>query len=67
MSFVQDYLDEKVKLENINDYIGKWHDTIEDNRTIYEFLGFTEEEYARFVENHNALWDILILKNNERK
>lgn len=35
--------------ENIHDLIDEWHDG-DSSQELHEFLGFTFEEYARWVE-----------------
>jgi len=35
--------------ENIHDLIDEWHNG-DSNQELHEFLGFTFEEYARWVE-----------------
>jgi len=35
--------------ENIHDLIDEWHEG-DSNQELHEFLGFTFEEYARWVE-----------------
>ena len=48
-------LREKVKAENIVDFIGDWHDG-DSTEPLYTYLGLTEDEYKFWVENDdNAL------------
>jgi len=43
-----------VEPESIDTFIGIWHSTPSwDRRTLPKFLGITEGEYARWVENSN--------------
>lgn len=48
--FISDVINADAILDEIDDYVEKWHDTDTDI-SIYEFLGMTEEEYLLWVEN----------------
>lgn len=39
-------------VDKINDYIEKWHDGNSD-KSLFEFLGMTREEYQLWIENWN--------------
>ena len=48
--FINDVINADAILEQIDDYVEKWHET-DTNSSIYEYLGMTEEEYFLWVEN----------------
>lgn len=49
----------------IDDYIDRWHDG-DAKCSLPEFLGFTPEEYARYVEDPASLSDILLARGAGR-
>jgi hypothetical protein len=49
-TFVQDYIDGNAELKDVDDYVDNWHDDADEERTLQEFLGFTEEEYNLFIQ-----------------
>ena len=49
----------------IDDYIDRWHDG-DEKCTLAEFLGFTPEEYASYVEDPANLSGILLARGAER-
>ena len=49
-NFINDVINADAILDEIDDYIEKWHDS-DENRSVYEYLGMTEEEYLLWVEN----------------
>lgn len=46
----------EVTEENINDLIGKWHES-DSELELHEYVGFTWEQYARWVETGNLTKD----------
>jgi len=48
-SFYQKYLRNEVLFDAIDDYFELWH-VSSSNKTVYEFLGLTREQYFRWVD-----------------
>ena len=44
--------------DDIDEFVGKWHEG-DSKVPIYEYLGMTREEYSAWVEDPNALVDIV--------
>ena len=62
--FLDRLLDGEVPLDQVNDQlddaIAAWHlSGPKETRPLPEYLGMTEEEYSRWVENGRALLDII--------
>jgi len=49
-NFIFDVINAVAILDEIDDYVEKWHNS-DSNVMIYEYLGMTEEEYYLWVEN----------------
>ncbi len=49
--------------KDIDQYVELWHKS-DDGRSLAEFLGFSDEEYALWVEKPRALRHILSAKKN---
>ena len=49
-NFINDVINADAILDEIDDYIEKWHDS-DESCSVYEYLGMTEEEYLLWVEN----------------
>lgn len=64
-TFVEQCLKGQALPQDIDDYVDRWHDG-GDNRTLPEFLGFSPQEYALWVERPNALRMILFAKRHRR-
>lgn len=63
-SFIQKCLTGEALFDDIDDYIDIWHDS-QGDEPIYEFLGMTQEEYARWVKNPDCLSQIIIAHFND--
>lgn len=59
MTMVEDYLKGKAVASDIEDYIVSWHKNPKDKRSLHDALGFTEEEYASFMQDSRSLKEIL--------
>jgi hypothetical protein len=57
-TFVEKCLSGDAFADDIDDYIDQWHEGAGQGE-LHEFLGFTEEEYALWVERPEALGRIL--------
>jgi len=55
--FIDLYLDDQASAEDINEFIDEWH-AGSAKQPIYDFLGMTEEEYARWLRDPDALLQI---------
>ena len=64
-TFVEQCLDGSVDPSQIDDFIDQWH-AGQDERPIETFLGFTSEEYARWVEEPWTLRYILFSRKMGR-
>src|SRR5690242_14356352 len=53
-SFIDLYLDGKVLADDIDDFIDSWH-TQSSDINIYDFLGFSEEEYSAWLRDPDSL------------
>ena len=53
-TFMESYLTGTVSAEDIDDYVDSWHATAGAGE-IYEFLGFSEEEYALWLRDPDVL------------
>ena len=49
-NFIDDVLNADALIEEIDDYIEKWHNSDSD-LSVYEYLGMTEEEYYLWVKD----------------
>lgn len=49
-NFINDVINADAILDEVDDYVEKWHDTDTDI-SIFDYLGMTEEEYLLWVEN----------------
>ena len=54
--FMALYADGRASREDIHDFIGAWHDSGDDEqRSLVEYLGMTEEEYDVWLMDHRML------------
>ncbi len=60
-TFYEKYVIGEALAEDINDYVELWHESDVDCE-IYEFLGFTKDEYFLWVDNESNLNYILEAK-----
>lgn len=65
-NFIQDCINADALLEEIDDYIKKWHES-DSNETIYDYLGMTEEEYYLWVEDDFYLKYIISAHEQNKK
>lgn len=64
MKFIQLYIENKVNENDIDEYINEWHNSL-NQESIYDFLGMTLDEYARWLYNPNILIKIKEERLNE--
>mgnify|MGYP000756431978 CR=1 FL=1 len=53
-NFIDDVIDGKTKLDEIDDYVEKWHNS-DSHCSVSEYLGMTEEEYFLWTEDNSNL------------
>ncbi len=53
-SFIELCMDGKVLLEEIDDFVDKWHESSQDV-SLHEYLGMTWEEYSAWVAEPDIL------------
>lgn len=58
-NFIDDVIDGKAKLDEIDDYVEKWHNS-DLYCNVYEYLGMTEEEYFLWAEDNSNLKCIVL-------
>lgn len=63
MTFVSDYLMNKVVIEDVDSYVDAWHNGEAGDITLRRYLGLTKHEYSLFLQDADALYKIL----NDRK
>lgn len=66
-TFVDAYLNNEVKVEQIDDFIDNWHKNRDIKIPLAEYLGFTEQEYAWWVREDDILLYILAYKEIQHK
>ena len=63
MSFVNDYINNRCTIEDIDNYIDEWHDMVFNDIhfdfQLHEYLGLTQIEYFKFIDNYESLNTIL--------
>ena len=57
-NFIKDCINGDALLQDIDDYIDKWHDS-EIDEPLFSYLGMSKKEYALFVEDENYLASIV--------
>ena len=58
-TFIHMALAGEVEMDEIDDFVDAWHDSVADDGSLATFLGMTEEEYAAWVVNPDALPHII--------
>lgn len=48
----------------VDDYVDAWHDG-DSAATLHDFLGFTEDEYGRWLRNSGEL-DVIVAERRQR-
>lgn len=64
-TFIDDCLNDNAKLSDLDDYVDYWHDH-DTGKTLREFLGMTEYEYAQWGISDDSIFQEIIRcrKNN---
>ncbi len=55
MNFIELLKQGKVKPDEIDDYIDKWHDEYSGSDTLEDYLGMTEQQYNEWVANPDSI------------
>ena len=63
MKFIEQVLEGDLLHTEIDDYVAQWHQE-KTNQSLAAFLGFTEDEYALWVEQPEALRSILFCRTH---
>lgn len=70
MTFIDDYLAGATTLNEIDDYVARWHECAIGHATeLREFLGMSKQEYAIWIQDANAIEEIIaevILKRTQK-
>lgn len=67
-TFIEQCLSGDALLDEIYDFIDKWHDGEEgDGLELYEYLGMTENEYILWSSAPSILSKIIYARNNNEK
>lgn len=59
MTFIESWLEGPSLAIDIYDWINQWHEDTETTKTLSEYLGITDAEYAQWLENPKCLMSIL--------
>lgn len=60
-SFIEQCLNGTAATDDIDDFVHQWH-VNESDKSLPDYLGMTETEYAHWVENPEILAQIIIAK-----
>ena len=55
MKFIELLKTGRTKPEDIDDYIGRWHDEYNGDETLEEYLGMTERQYNEWVDDPHSI------------
>ena len=55
ITFIEMVKNGQCSIDEIDDYIDKWHDEYNGNLKLHEYLGMTDEEYNRWLTNPSSL------------
>jgi len=53
------------KIEDVNDWIDKWSES-KDSRSLHAYLGMTEEQYKKWVDDDSYLLKIIEQQNTKQ-
>lgn len=62
-TFIEKCIAGEANLEEIDDYVEKWHNGDGRNMELYEYLGMTKQEYSVWMLKPNEIENII----NDRK
>ena len=55
ITFVEMVKNGQCSIDEIDDYIDKWHDEYNGNLKLHEYLGMTDDEYNQWLTNPSSL------------
>lgn len=58
-NFIQDCLTGKSRPDNIDDYVGQWHES-DSGISLYAYLGMDYEEYVAWIQTPTILPSIVL-------
>lgn len=65
-NFVSDYFEKQISIDEIDDYIRYWH-THKTGVSLRDFLGFTDEEYLKWMKDGNGVIKDILLDRVTKK
>jgi hypothetical protein len=65
MNFIDSVIAGKARIEEIDDWIDRWHDDPVTEETLHEFLGMTWGEFKAWVEHGLNLEEIVDVHRKE--
>ena len=65
MKFIEQVLEGEVLETEIDDFVEAWHRGEGANETLAQFLGFTDNEYALWVEQPETLRSIIFCRKHK--
>lgn len=54
-SFYKEFMNGNIKFNDINKYIESWHNDKENHIPLAEYLGFSKDQYDKFLNNPMSL------------
>lgn len=58
-SFYDLVLADVVEPEDVDDFIGDWHDGEGEGQELWEYLGISEDEYELLVDNAEEFFELM--------
>lgn len=52
VKFYKLFIDGKIDINAIDDYIDEWHENKDNTEELYEYLGMTKEQYKDWFEGN---------------
>ena len=66
MTFIDDYLAGATTLDEIGNYVARWHEgAIGRRMELRELLGMSKHEYAVWIQHANAIEEIIAARKNQ--
>ena len=60
-NFIEKCVQGQAMVFDIDEYLDEWHN-VESDKTIYDFLGMTDDEYSWWIHDSNAL-QLIVMKH----
>ena len=58
-TFLDRVLSGEARLDQIDDFVDRWHESPDETGSLAEFLGFTQDEYASWIKDAGKLQSIV--------